>query len=296
MFSQDEYRGKFALPRWWIVSLQTPLHSSITHRVLLYTPPPPWFSSAIIGAAQSPSALLCLDWRFDISFSASYCISVSAPPLDWALLNPLLDLDQEHLYFSPESSPPSLSVMLSIDGLLRWIGAPWPGFAPHNFIPHSSITIISPHAHPALHIRHSSCPGGALVFPTNSSYCLSNSILIHRELTSQFQPFRYHKSSQTALELYFAHSPGPNYSEISGTPPSSFHRWWIVWSCVHRPWWDGRFSGWHCDHGRLISFDRFATVLFLVYLLSFLNRLPFSLVLLNVAMQTVECWMRCWVL
>jgi len=30
-----------ALPRWWIVSLQKPLHSSTTHGVLHYPPPPP---------------------------------------------------------------------------------------------------------------------------------------------------------------------------------------------------------------------------------------------------------------
>ena len=176
--------------------------------------PPHWFSSAIIGAPQTPSALLSLDWRFDISFRTPYSMSVGAPPLQWALLNPLLDLDPECLYLSPDSLPPSLSAMLSIDGLLRWIGTPWAGFVPHNFIPYSSITIISPLAHPALHIRHSSFPGCAPLFPTNSSYCLSNSILIHHELTSQFQPFRYHKSSQTTLEFNFTHSPGLNHSEI----------------------------------------------------------------------------------
>ena len=165
-----------------------------------------------------------------------------------------------------------------------------------NFIPHSSITIITPFAHPALLIRHSSLPGGAPHFPLNSSCCLSNSILIHRELTSQFQSFKYHKSSQTTLEFNFAHSPGPNYSEIQGAPPASLRHWWIMCSCVCWPWWDGRFSGWHWDYVRLISFDRLAGVLFLVYQLSFLNHSSFSLVLLNVAMQTVECWMRCWVL
>ena len=186
--------------------------------------------------------------------------------------------------------------MLSIDGLLWWIGAPWPGFAPPNFIPHSSITIITAVGHLALHIRHSSFPGGAPLFPVNLSYCLSNSILIHHLLTSQFQHFRYHKSSQTTLEFNFAHLPGPNYSEVQGAPPALLRRWWIVCSCVWRPWWDGRFSGWHWDYVRLISCDRLAGLLCLVYLLSFLNHLSFSLVLLNVAMQTVECWMRCWVL
>jgi len=185
--------------------------------------------------------------------------------------------------------------MLSIDGLLRWIGTPWPGFAPPNFIPHSSITIITPLAHPALHIRHS-FPGGAPLFPANSSYCLSNCILFLHELTSQFQPFRYHKSSQTTWEFNFTHSPDPNHSEIQGAPPAALRRWCIVCSCVCRPWWDGRFSGWHWDYVRLISFDRLAGKFFLVCLLSFLNHSSFSLVFLDVAMQTVECWMRCWVL
>jgi len=139
--------------------------------------PPPWFSSTIIGAPQSPSALLSVDWRFDISFSAAYCISVGAP-LEWSLL----DLNQERLYFIPDSLPLSLLAMLSTNGLLRWIGASWPGFAPLNIIPHSSITIITPLAHPALLIRHCSLHGGTLLFPANSSYCLSNAILIHREL------------------------------------------------------------------------------------------------------------------
>jgi hypothetical protein len=76
--------------------------------------------------------------------------------------------------------------MLSTDRLLRRIGAPWPRFAPLNFLPHSSITIITPLAHPALHIRHSSFPGGAPLFPADSSYYLSNCILIHRELTYPF--------------------------------------------------------------------------------------------------------------
>ena len=160
-------------------------------------PPPRWFSSTIIDAPESPSALLSVDWSCDISFSAPYCISVGAPPREWALLHPHLNLDQERLEVTPESLPPSLSAMLSRDWLLRLTGAPWAGFLPHNFIPHSSITIISPLAHPALHIRHSSFPGGAPLFPADWSYCLSNSVLIHCELTSQFECFRYHKSSQT---------------------------------------------------------------------------------------------------
>jgi len=41
---------------------------------LLQTPPPQCCSSAAIGVPQSPSALLSLEWCFDISFSAPYCL------------------------------------------------------------------------------------------------------------------------------------------------------------------------------------------------------------------------------
>jgi len=244
-------------------------------------PPPPLISSARIDAPQSPSELLSLDWLFDISFSAPYCIPVGAPHLEWVLVN----LDQERLYFIPDTLPPSLTVMLIIDGLLRWIGAPWPGFAPPSSITHTSITIITPLAHPALHIRHSSFPGGEPLFPTNSSYCLSNSILIHCELISRFQPFRYYKSSQPTFAFHFAHLADPNYSEIQHAPPGSLRHWWIVCSRIHQPQQFWRFSEWHWDYVRLLSFDHLAWLLFLVYLLSFLNHSSFSLVLLNVAMQ-----------
>ena len=71
------------------------------------------------------------------------------------------------LYLLPLYLPP-LSAMFSMDGMLRRICSPWPGFMPLKFIPHSSITIITPFAHPALYIRHSSCSGGAPLFPVNS--------------------------------------------------------------------------------------------------------------------------------
>jgi len=64
------------------------------------------------------------------------------------------------------------------------IAAPWPGFTLLNVILHSSITISTPLAHLAHDIRHFFFPGGAPLFPLNSSYCLSNSILIHHKLTS----------------------------------------------------------------------------------------------------------------
>jgi len=42
--------------------------------------------------------------------------------------------------------------------------------------------------------------------------------------------------------------------------------------------------------------DRLVGSFFRFYLRSFLNHSRFSLVPLNVAMQTIECWMKCWVL
>jgi len=175
------------------------------------------------------------------------------------------------------------------------VGAPWPGFSPLNFILHSSITISTPLAHLELHIRHSSFPGGAPRFPPNSSYLPFKPHYDSPLANLNSNPFSYHKSSQTTLEFNFTHSPSQNHSEIQGAPPDSMHRGWIVCSCVCRPWWDGRFAGWHLDYVRLHS-DRLIGLMFRFYLLSFLNHLSFSLVLLNVAMQTIECWMRCWVL
>jgi hypothetical protein len=51
----------------------------------------------------------------------------------------------------------------------------------------------------ALQIRHSSFPGCTCLFPVNSTYCLSNSILMNHKLISQLQPSRYHNSSQMTV-------------------------------------------------------------------------------------------------
>jgi len=90
MFSQDEYRGKFcpSAVTDCISAEAIALIKFKLHMVgLLHTPPPQWCSSAIIGAPQSPSALhnprrrssipsalLSLDWCFNISFSAPDCL------------------------------------------------------------------------------------------------------------------------------------------------------------------------------------------------------------------------------
>jgi hypothetical protein len=86
MFSQDEFRGKFC-PSPVMDCITAEASALINYTWWSCFIPRPWFSSALIGAPQSPSALLCLDWRFDILFSAPYCISVNTP-MEW----PLLDL------------------------------------------------------------------------------------------------------------------------------------------------------------------------------------------------------------
>jgi len=156
--------------------------------------------------------------------------AVSTLPLRWELLNLLVNLDYVRLHFIPDSlHPPSFctaqhgwAALLDRCSSIP-VGAPWPGFAPLNFVLRSSITISTPLAHPALHIRHSSFPGGTPLFPPNSSYCLSNSILIHCELNSQFQSFSYHTWSQMTLKFSFTHSPGSDHLEIQGVPPASLH-------------------------------------------------------------------------
>ena len=101
-----------------------------------------------------------------------------SPPLGWAILNPLLDLEWECLYFIPASLPlspfsaahqswaASLDMRSSIP-----VSAHWPGILPLNFILRSAITISTPLVHLELQIRHSSFADGTPRFPPNSS-CL----------------------------------------------------------------------------------------------------------------------------
>jgi len=236
-------------------------------------------SSIPIGAPQSGLALWYFIQRSILHFCPPSSSRMGAPrpqsgaPLFYSRLFTSLHFsDAQHRWAAPLD-------MRS----LAWDCTPQFHSALLHHHHHSPCPHCTPH-------RHSSCLGGAPLFPANSSYCLSNSILNHRELTSQVQPFRYHKSRQTTLEFNFGHSPGPNHSEICRAPPGSLCCWWIVCSCVCRPWWVGRSCGWHWDYVRLITFDRLAGLLILVYLLSLFNHSSFSLVLLNVAMQTLECW------
>jgi len=160
------------------------------------SPPLQWYSDARIGAPQSP-----LRPRFRPPLSGSRLFTSLPFRRCSAWMAALLDR---------HSSTP--------------VGPLSPGFAPLNYIPYSSINISTHLAHPALHTRHSSFPGGTSFFPPNSSFCLSNPDLIHCEQTSEFEPFKYHQSIQTTLEFNFTHSPGPNHSGIQGAPPASSHR------------------------------------------------------------------------
>jgi len=74
MYSQDEYWGKICLST--VIDCITAEATELINYTLCAasSPPPPWCSSAITGAPQSPSALLSVDSHFDISFSAPYCL------------------------------------------------------------------------------------------------------------------------------------------------------------------------------------------------------------------------------
>jgi hypothetical protein len=190
------------------------------------------------------------------------------------------------LYFIPDSLPLSpfsaaqhgwaapLDMRSSIP-----VGAPWPGLSTLNFILRSSVTISTPLAHLELHIRHSSFPGGAPRFPTNSSYlpfkphfdsqlANLNSNLLNithrakqqRNTISPTRQARIIRKYKERLQLLFAvdelcvpASVGP---EEMGDMVDN-----IETMC----------NGYHSD--------RLVRLLFRFYLLSSLNHLSFSLVL-----------------
>jgi len=145
----------------------------------------------MINDHQSQLALRILDCDFNIPFSAPYCPFSPHSSSSMGSPNPLHILDYEDIYFIPHSSAlspvgaakPAWGAPLDWRSSIR-TGAPWPGLATLNFILHSSITVSTPLAHLAHRIRYPSFPGSAPLLPPNSSYCLSNSILIHHKLTS----------------------------------------------------------------------------------------------------------------
>jgi hypothetical protein len=107
------------------------------------------------------------------------------------VLNLLLNIDVKRLQSIPASLPPApFGTAQHVCAAPRdmcssiHVSTTWPGFAPLMFILHSTSTISKPLPHLVHHIRHCSFPCGALLFPLISSYCHSNFILIHCELTS----------------------------------------------------------------------------------------------------------------
>jgi len=131
-----------------------PLHSSQLHMVGLLHTPPQWCSSAIIGAPQSPSALLSLKLHFDISFSAPYC---------------LFSRDSSSRMGAPQSPPrPQIGVPLFQSRLVTslpfqhcsaWMGCS-AGYALLNPRWRSLAWIFALQFHSALrhHHQHSPCP------------------------------------------------------------------------------------------------------------------------------------------
>jgi len=135
-----------------------------------------------------PLALLSLDWCFNISFSAPYYLfcpcsssrmgAPQSPPQPW-LGAPLFH--SRHFTSHPVRH---CSAWMACSAALALLNPHW----------HSLACICAPQFHSASpsalpltashDIRYSSFPGGAPLFPPNSSYCLSNSILMHHKLTS----------------------------------------------------------------------------------------------------------------
>jgi len=153
--------------------------------------PRQWCSSTIIGAPQSPSALLSLDWRFNISFSTpsshfSTCSSSRMggpqspppPPFGAPLLHSRLFTSLHFWRFCSWMGCSAVYALLNRRrSSLAWICAP-PFHSAHL---HHHQRSLAHHAH---HIRPSFFSGGAPRFLPHSSHCYSNSNLIHRELTS----------------------------------------------------------------------------------------------------------------
>ena len=189
MLSQDEYRGKISLSTVIdCITAEATALINYTWWAAVYPPAPP----------PPPMVLLRYNWRSSIPNTTPQCrlalryfIQLSILPCQLVLLlqngcssiPSLTSIRSTSISFQTLSLPLLLAT-LSMDSLLNWIGAPWPGFLPLNFILHSSITIITPLAHPALLIRHSSFPDGEPLFPAYSSYCHSISITIQCELIS----------------------------------------------------------------------------------------------------------------
>ena len=232
-FLKMNIQVNFALPWWWIVLLQKPLHSSTTLGGAASYPPPPMVllhynrcSSISISSPQSGLVL-----RYFIQHSILHffwCSSRmgafrprSGAPLFYSRLIISLPLgDAQHTWATPldRRSLTSICAPQFHSALLH-----------HHH--HSPCPPCTPHQ--ALHLSwwHTSFPHELIILPFKLHVDS-----LWPDLTSQMQPFWYHKSSQTTFEINFAHSPGPNHLEIQGASAASLPRWWIVSTCVCRPW------------------------------------------------------------
>jgi len=154
LFSQDEYRGKFCPSK--VIDLIT----AETTALINYTwwgvsyPPPQWCSSAIIGATQSPSPLLRLDWCFSISLSPA-CRS-----LCWGSS---FTLGTPQCPPRPRFGVPLFHPRLITSCPIRHCSA-WMGCSARstllNSCRHSLAWLCAPHFHSKLlhHYQHSLCP------------------------------------------------------------------------------------------------------------------------------------------
>jgi len=145
----------FALPRWYIILLPKPLHSSITHGAASSYPRPlTWRSSSIIGAPESPLALLSLNWHFNVWFSPPYYLFCphSSSRMGAPQSPPRLRLGAP-LFHS------RLFVSLPFRRCSAWMGCS-AGYALLNLHRSSLAWICAPQFHSALlhHHQHSPCP------------------------------------------------------------------------------------------------------------------------------------------
>jgi len=153
MFSQDEYRGKFCPSTVidWITADAIAL-ITITHGGAASYTPPPWCSSAILGAPQSLSALLNLRRCSTVSNGASIfhsalhtAFSLGAPQSPpW----PRIGAPQFHS---------RLFTYLPFQRCSAWMGCS-AGYALLNPRRHSLALIFAPHFHSALVHHHQHCP------------------------------------------------------------------------------------------------------------------------------------------
>jgi len=230
MIPQDENRGKLcpSAVKDCISAEAIALINFKLHMVGLLDTPPQWSSSAIIGAPQSLSALLNAHWRTSIPSAPQsrlvlwYFIQRSILPF----LSALFFLDGRSSIPSSTSIRcasisfqtlyiPTRLALLSMNGLLRCVGAPQSPSAllgldlrpSISFCIRTPLDHLTPHQALLLSWWRTSSSPEFIILPFKLHF---DSLLAN--LNSN--PFRYHKSSHTTLEFNFTHSPGPNHLAI----------------------------------------------------------------------------------